>query len=123
MYLLVAKDASPNDASFWVASIDEPVAPLTLRVDNRQIVVPALSDPWKKPGTFTLRTGRVDVPGLAPRTRYPAQLERAGAVVAEGAVRTPPATMPATGDSALRVLLGSCFCRLQDKGGLVNSRF
>ena len=125
MFLLVAKGASPNSASFWVASIDGPnVANLTLRIDGRQLPVPALSAPWTtNDGSFSLRTALVAVPGLTERTSYAAELARAGAVVARGWVATPPGELPRTGDSPLRVFLGSCFCRIKDEEGIVGQRF
>lgn len=79
---------------------------------------------WLVPdGNRGLTYARVDLTGLAPRSRTRLDFRVAGQVVASATASTLPDALPGVSDKPFTIMLGSCFCAATDKSGRLGRAF
>ena len=123
-HLSIPRSASSDRAEIWVAALNEPEAPAELHVGGVAHPVPGAWQRWASPdGSLRLRHQAVTIPGLAARQRYLVELRVGGQLEEWCEVATLPARLPAVGEHPLSVMLGSCFCRLNDEQGDAGTRY
>jgi len=127
-YALVPADVGTATANIWVGGIaaapaDPSDAWLEHPASGARWPVGAW-DEWRAPdGNALLRFRRLSLTGLQPSTTYALQLRVGGQIQSRGEVTTLPAALPSLNEPPFIVLLGSCFCRLQDASGRVGRTF
>ena len=121
-FLVIPNEVYANDATIWVAVINEDVDPATAILEcgsNQQ----ALNEGWRDfesaDGKNRIRYQRATLNNLKPRTSYSLALRVGGESKADGSITTLPSRLPAAGERPLTVLLGSCFDGREDKTGAV----
>jgi hypothetical protein len=125
-FLLVPNEVYANDATIWVAAINEDIDPATsiLEYGTNQ---KALSDGWLSFETIDKKTRmryqRVNLNGLEPRTFYSLGLRVGSELRADGSITTLPYRLPVAGERPLTVLLGSCYYGRDDPMGAVGQTY
>jgi len=128
-FLAVPADVSARSARIWVGStVEHPADPAQVWIEHpasgaRWPV--AAWQRWTVPGDAAsfIRHDRVTLNGLRPHTRYPLVLKVGGAVHGQLEITTFPERLPAPGEPPFTILVGSCFCRMQDASGRVGRTF
>ena len=124
-FLLVPHDVTNSSLTLWVAAVDDaPLLDVQLMPKLAGEKPPSNAGQWPTGSPQPrLRYHEIAVEGLSPRQTYNFSLLQGGAAVAEARVTTLPAEIPPAGDGPFIVLLGSCFCRLEDPAGSVGKTF
>jgi hypothetical protein len=79
---------------------------------------------WAVPdGRQGVLSARIDLTGLAARSRLPIEFHADGQVVATATASTLPDRLPGTGERPFTIMLGSCFCAAEDKSGRLGRTF
>lgn len=130
-YLLVPQEVSATTAVIWIGVIDEDFDPE--RFDPAQWVLRsdigphALHPQWQRwvsrNGAHRLAYQRVTLGNLQARRAYAVTLHVNGEPRASARVTTLPARLPTVDEKPFTVLLGSCFCRREDKAGTVGRTY
>ena len=99
-FLLVPLAVTATDATVWIGAVDETFDPARLSLAANGMPIP-LSPTWEhwasQDGRHRLEYQRVQLSGLAPRTRSSLQLRLDGSVKTTAAVTTlpdPPGRVP-----------------------------
>lgn len=125
-FLVVPNEVYANDATIWVAGINEDFDPATaiLEYGSNQ---KALNAGWRDFGTIDgknrIRYQRVALNDLSPRQSYSLGLRVGGELKADGNIITLPYRLPVAGERPLTVLLGSCYYGREDKAGAVGQTY
>jgi hypothetical protein len=129
-YLAVPTAVSSTRANVWAGAISQNQAPVAPSSAFFQDVQSGRQWPltnwqtWLVPdGTQGVTSARADLTGLAPRSRTQIDLHADGQIVASAIVSTLPDQLPGAGDKPFTVMLGSCFCAAEDKGGSVGRTY
>jgi len=125
-YLLIPNEVFANDATIWVAAINENLNPAAtvLEYGSNQV---ALNSGWSTfrtaDGNYTINYQRVALHNLTQQTRYFLTLRVAGAWKADASIDTIPWRLPGPADPPFVVMLGSCFCGREDPNGHVGRTY
>ncbi|HEV8718368.1 MAG TPA: hypothetical protein VGX03_36810 [Candidatus Binatia bacterium] len=124
-FLLVPHSVTSSSAVIWVAAINEAFDPATAVLHGNGETHPFDQGVvWtSRNGTYTAQHQSITLQDLQSRRLYELELQVQNMVVAHGSVTTLPDHLPTVGEPPFTVLLGSCFCRLQDEAGNVGNTF
>jgi hypothetical protein len=128
-YLAIPADVGTTTARVWVGSVvNVPSDPARVWLEHAPSGARWPLGQWKRwtvPDSADrfIRYQRVTLTGLQPDTTYPLTLKVDGRVQANAQVTTLPIALPPMTQSPFTVLLGSCFCRMQDESGRVGRAF
>ena len=125
-FLIVPNEVYGNDATIWVAAIDEPLDPATTILEfgsNQKSLNSGWIDFETADRTRRIRYQRVTLGNLSPRTKYSLALRVGGEVRADGSMTTIPHQLPLANERAFTVLLGSCYYGRTDTDGLVGRTY
>jgi len=126
-YLVIPNEVFANDATIWVAAINENFDPTTavLEYGSNQLALNAAD--WSNfstaDGNFSIRYQRVSLHNLTQQTPYTLTLRVAGQWVAEATMKTIPWSLPGPLDPPFIVMLGSCYFGHQDPEGAVGRTY
>lgn len=124
-HLLIPGPATTRTATLWAAALDEADDPARLEVvaagGQRQSL--ARWDHELQGGKRRVQIRRVELTGLAPRSRQPVELRRAGQTVARARMGTLPERVPSLEERPFTILLGSCFAQKKDGAGNVGRTY
>jgi hypothetical protein len=128
-YLGIPHGVTTTSATIWVGTtLPEPAHPVRVVVEHphsgSQWPVDAWSV-WPTAGDIgtSIRYRSVDLSGLQPNTRYPLVVRVDGVVKARLEVTTLPTRLPYETEPSFNIMVGSCFCRMQDDDGSVGKTF
>lgn len=128
-YLAIPADAGVRSARVWVGrTVKGPADPSRVWLEHRHTGARVPLGQWQswnvpgEPESF-IHYQRITVPALEARTRYTLALKVDGREVASCEVTTLPQTLPVATERPFTMLIGSCFCRLQDASGRVGRTF
>src|SRR5262245_33907274 len=110
-HLLIPGPAGGDRATMWLAAIDEATDARTLEVvaaSGARATVGAW-EPAVRGGDREVRYARVELTGLAERSRQWVELRQGATVLATATATTLPRALPGIGDRPFTILLGSCF--------------
>lgn len=125
-FLVIPNEVYANDATIWVAGINEDLDPATAILEygsNQQALNAGWRDFETDDGKNRIRYQRVTLNNLAPRQSYSLGLRVGGDLKADGSITTLPYRLPGAGERPLTVLLGSCFYGREDKAGAVGQTY
>ena len=124
-HLLIPGPATVSTAVLWAAAIDESDDPGRLEVvassGQRQRLTA-----WQyelEGGKRRVKIQRIELSGLAPRSRQSVELRRGGQTVARAMMGTLPERVPGLEERPFTILLGSCFAQKKDGGGNVGRTY
>lgn len=125
MYFLIPREVSANTAILWTAAVDEAVDPQPLQLSPQTpgTVTYQAWQQWPAGSNPRVRHREVSVTGLDPRQIFSFTLEAGGRAVASARLTTLPENIPALGEKAFTVLLGSCFAHHEDATGKVGNAY
>jgi hypothetical protein len=125
-FLIVPNEVYANDATIWVAGINESIDPATAILEygsNQKALNAGWRDFETADGKNRIRYQRVTLSNLLPRQPYSLGLRLGGDLRADGSITTLPYRLPTAGERALTVLLGSCYFGAEDKSGAVGQTY
>ncbi len=125
-FLVVPNEVYANDATIWVAGINENFDPATSILEygpNQKALHPGWRDFGTIDGKNRIRYQRVPLNDLSPRQSYSLGLRVGGELKADGSITTLPDRLPVAGERPLTVLLGSCYYGREDKAGAVGQTY
>ena len=125
-YLVVPNEVFANDATIWVAAVNENFNPATAVLEYGANQV-ALNAGWSNfttaDGNFNITYQRVGLHNLTQQTNYTLTLRIGGQWAAEATMKTIPWRLPGPQDPPFIVMLGSCFFGRQDPEGAVGRTY
>lgn len=125
-FLVIPNEVYGNDATVWVAAINESLDPTTTVLEygsNQKPLNAGWRDFQTADGKNRMRYQRVNLNNLSPRQSYSLALRVGGELKADGSITTLPYRLPAAGERPLTVLLGSCYYGRDDKAGAVGQTY
>src|ERR1700694_789015 len=123
-FLVIPNEVYANDATIWVAGINEDLDPATAILEygsNQQALNAGWRDFETADGKNRIRYQQVTLNNLPPRQSYSLGLRVGGELRADGSITTLPYRLPVAGERPLTVLLGSCYFGREDKAGGVGA--
>ena len=125
-YLVIPNEVFANDATIWVAAVNENFDPATavLEYGTTQVALNAgWSDFTTADGNFRIRYQRIPLHNLTQHTNYTLTLRIGGQWKADANIKTIPWSLPGPQDPPFIVMLGSCYFARQDPDGAVGRTY
>src|SRR5690349_6310722 len=126
-YLVIPNEVFANDATIWVAAVNENFDPTTAVLEYGSDHVALNAADWSNfstaDGNFSIRYQRVPLHKLTQQTNYTLTLRVAGQWAAEATMKTIPWSLPGPLDPPFIVMLGSCYFGRQDPEGAVGRTY
>jgi hypothetical protein len=127
-YLLVPGAVGTTTAQVWIGStIEGPADPGQVRLEHQPSGTSWNLGPWQRwsasSGAPFVRYQTFSLTGLTASTRYPLTLRSSGTLLARADLTTLPDVLPPIGEPPFILMLGSCFCRMQDASGRAGRAF
>jgi hypothetical protein len=125
-FLVIPNEVYANDATIWVAGINENIDPATTSLEygsNQKALDAGWRDFETEDRKNRIRYQRVNLNNLLPRQSYSLGLRIAGELKADASIITLPYRLPTIDERPLTVLLGSCYYGREDKVGAVGQTY
>jgi phosphodiesterase/alkaline phosphatase D-like protein len=125
-FLVIPNEVYANDATIWVAAINENLDPATTVLEygsNQKQLNGGWLDFATADGKNQIRYQRVPLNNLSPRQTYSLGLRVGDELKADGSITTIPYRLPVAGERPFTILLGSCYFGREDKTGAVGQTY
>jgi hypothetical protein len=125
-FLIVPNEVYANDATIWVAAINEALDPANAVLEydsNTKTLTGGWHDFETADRKNRIRYQRVTLNDLSPRKKYSLALRVGGNIKADGSITTIPYRLPLASERPFTVLLGSCYYGREDKTGAVGQTY
>jgi hypothetical protein len=129
-YAIVPGTATSSTVDVWIGVMSlnqrpSPPAAAIMRNDSTGEQIPVTGwNEWLVPdATAGIVYAHVVMTGLAPRSRHRIELIVGGAAEAGAWISTLPDRLPGFEERPFTIMLGSCFCAAEDKGGSAGKAF